>query len=256
MSKGMARALGRGDRAQMQIVKEAFDIPSQSVVVTNPAAATVTFTNGTNIVNLATHGLATGDGPIRLATTDTLPAELSTGTDYWVIYVAAGTFQLATSLANALAGTALAFTDDGTGTHSITKPGWGTAVLAKLPTGNVLMLGATFRPTFVKGDTDIIDAFDGDYALGSNPVADANSDFRDSGESDVLASTAMTQGSSGTSSDNRGASAVAAMINNTDGSKEVNLNLRVDDADISDDSSLTVTGRLVLLYSVLDGDDF
>lgn len=252
----MARALGRGDRAAMPIVKEAFDIPSQAVVVTNPAPAVVTFTNGTNIVNLTTHGLETGDGPIRLTTTDTLPAELAAATDYWVIKVAAGTFNLASSLANALAGTPVAFTDDGTGTHSITKPGWGTAVLAKWPSGNIAVLGATFTPTFVKGDSDIIDAFDGDYALGSAPIADANSDFRDTGQADVLASTAMTQGSSGTSASNRGPSVVAAMVDNTDGSKEVNLNLRVDDADISDDSSLTVTGRLVLLYSVLGSDNF
>lgn len=57
---------------------------------------------------------------VRLTTTTTLPAGLATATDYYVIRVGDSTFKLATSYANAIAGTAINITDAGTGTHTIT----------------------------------------------------------------------------------------------------------------------------------------
>ena len=57
---------------------------------------------------------------VRLTTTTTLPAGLATATDYFVIKVTDSTFKLATSYANAIAGTAINITDAGTGTHTIT----------------------------------------------------------------------------------------------------------------------------------------
>lgn len=55
---------------------------------------------------------------VRLTTTTTLPAGLSLATDYYVIRVSDTTFKLATSYANAVAGTAVDITDAGTGTHT------------------------------------------------------------------------------------------------------------------------------------------
>jgi hypothetical protein len=57
---------------------------------------------------------------VRLTTTTTLPAGLATATDYYVIRVSNSTFKLATSYANAVAGTAINITSTGTGTHTIT----------------------------------------------------------------------------------------------------------------------------------------
>lgn len=57
---------------------------------------------------------------VRLTTTTTLPAGLALATDYYVIKVSDTTFKLATSYANAIAGTAINITDAGTGTHTIT----------------------------------------------------------------------------------------------------------------------------------------
>jgi len=57
---------------------------------------------------------------VRLTTTTTLPAPLATATDYYVIKVSDTTFKLATSYANAIAGTAIDITTTGTGTHTIT----------------------------------------------------------------------------------------------------------------------------------------
>ena len=55
---------------------------------------------------------------VRLTTTTTLPAGLSLATDYYVIKVSDTTFMLATSYANAVAGTQINITDAGTGTHT------------------------------------------------------------------------------------------------------------------------------------------
>lgn len=87
------------------------------------ASAAITFTNATNIVNHGSHGYATGDGPFLLANAGgALPAELDTTTDYWVNVASAGTYTLHTSEDDALAGSNdVAFTDDGTGTHTILK---------------------------------------------------------------------------------------------------------------------------------------
>jgi len=57
---------------------------------------------------------------VELTTTGTLPSPLSTGTDYYVVPVGANSFQLATSDANAKAGTFIPITNTGSGTHTIT----------------------------------------------------------------------------------------------------------------------------------------
>ncbi len=56
---------------------------------------------------------------VRCTTTTTLPAPLATATDYYLIKITDGTYKLATSYANAIAGTAINITDAGTGTHTL-----------------------------------------------------------------------------------------------------------------------------------------
>lgn len=81
--------------------------------------ADTTFTASGATLTDATHGLVTGDGPVRVSSSGTLPAGLTAGTDYWLIYLSANTYSLATSRANAFAGTAVTTTDAGTGTHTL-----------------------------------------------------------------------------------------------------------------------------------------
>jgi len=90
---------------------------SESQVIADDNVDTVDFAN--NELDLAGHLYQTGDGPLRLTTTDTLPTGLALATDYYAIKKDAGTIQLATSRANALAGTAVTFSDVGVGTHTI-----------------------------------------------------------------------------------------------------------------------------------------
>lgn len=57
---------------------------------------------------------------VQMTTTNTLPTGLSLATDYYVIRASSTSLKFATSLANAVAGTAIAWTNDGTGNHTIT----------------------------------------------------------------------------------------------------------------------------------------
>lgn len=60
---------------------------------------------------------------VRFSTTGTLPAPLAAGTDYYAIDISTTIKKLATSLDNAMVGTAIDLTDTGTGVHTITKNG-------------------------------------------------------------------------------------------------------------------------------------
>ena len=87
-----------------------------------------------NIVDVETiaitaHGYLTGT-KVALTTAGTLPTGL-TATNYWIIRNSANSVSLATSLANALAGTLVDITAEGTGTHTLTP---------SAATGNVLKL--------------------------------------------------------------------------------------------------------------------
>jgi hypothetical protein len=55
---------------------------------------------------------------VRFTTTTTLPTGLSINTDYWLVRQSSTTCFVSTSYANAIAGTYIAWTDAGTGTHT------------------------------------------------------------------------------------------------------------------------------------------
>jgi len=94
---------------------------------------------------------------VRLTTTTTLPAGLSLATDYYVIKVTDSTFKLATSYANAIAGTAINITDAGTGTHTMSRllPRYtnGAGVQAIFFNSNSTALGAA-TPNLALGYTN------------------------------------------------------------------------------------------------------
>ena len=78
--------------------------------------STITVTIATpGVVTWASHGLYGGQ-EIQLTTTGALPTGLSVDTSYFIIPVDANSFQLATSLANAQAGTAIATSGSQSGT--------------------------------------------------------------------------------------------------------------------------------------------
>lgn len=86
--------------------------------------AAVTFPNtDVNItddtITEAGHGYWTGVKG-QFTTSGGLPAGIAALTNYWIIKVDANTFKIATNLSNALAGTAVDITSQGTGNHTYT----------------------------------------------------------------------------------------------------------------------------------------
>lgn len=83
---------------------------------------------------------------VRFTTTTTLPAPLAPATDYFIIRVTDSTFKVATTYANAIAGTAINITDAGTGTHTMSRllPRYtnGAGVQAIFFNSNATALGA------------------------------------------------------------------------------------------------------------------
>ena len=82
-------------------------------------ANTFTASSSSGLLLTYTNDFASGT-KVRFTTTTTLPTGLALATDYWLIRVSATTARVATSYANYVAGTAIAFTDAGTGTHTMT----------------------------------------------------------------------------------------------------------------------------------------
>lgn len=73
----------------------------------------------TDTLTITAHGYLTGDGPAVALSEGTLPGGLAAVTSYYVIRIDADHLKLATSAANALAGTAINITDAGSGVHRL-----------------------------------------------------------------------------------------------------------------------------------------
>lgn len=129
-----------------------------------------------------------------------------------------------------------------------------TAPIAGLPEGNILLLGAVANLTFT-GPTsaDLADDFQGDYGLGTTPASDNTITGADV---DIVGSTAIPAATSEVSAGVRGANATQAIIDNTDGSAELNLNVLLDADEVTNAVAVvvTVTGTVDVAYIVL-GDD-
>ncbi len=81
---------------------------------------TFTADNTVDTIIHTAHGLQSGDGPVRTSNSGgALPGGLAAATDYWFIRIDANTGKLATSRANALVGTTINLTTDGTGTQTL-----------------------------------------------------------------------------------------------------------------------------------------
>jgi hypothetical protein len=122
---------------------------AQATINTLVAFSTFTADAGTDVITLTSSPANINLLPlstIQVSTTTTLPAGLAAATNYFVIKVSDTTFQLATSYANAVAGTAINITDAGTGTHTINTllPRYtnGAGVQALFLNSNATALGA------------------------------------------------------------------------------------------------------------------
>lgn len=130
-----------------------------------------------------------------------------------------------------------------------------TAVLSGLPEGNLLLLGSVANLTFSGSgaDANLVDTFNGDFSLGTTPADDNTLSAADV---DIVASTAMAAAVAEVSGPNRAANAAQAIIDNTDGAAELNLNVLLDADQVTnaETSVVTVDGTVDIAYIVL-GDD-
>lgn len=86
-------------------------------------ANTVTASSSSGLLLTSTNQFGSSSNPytsVVFTTTGTLPTGLSLNTTYYLVYVSSNTQRVATSLANAIAGTVIAYTDGGSGTHTMT----------------------------------------------------------------------------------------------------------------------------------------
>lgn len=132
--------------------------------VSYTALADLTFvdgdiTVGTDTIAEAAHGMVAGAGPFRVSNSGgALPAGLAVDTNYWIIAPTADTYKLASSKANALAGTAVDITAAaGGGTHTLRRA-QNDVIAAQLVQGLNAVVGKNFTAAQVvgAGETDYL----------------------------------------------------------------------------------------------------
>lgn len=139
-----------------------------------------------------------------------------------------------------------------------TGVGWGTAVMSGLPEGNFMLLGAVANVQFSGSGADagLGDTWAGDFGVGTTPATDGTIT---AGDVDIVPSTALAAATAEVSPRTRGVQADGAfcgvIFDNTASTLEVNLNLLIDDVDISADGvAITADGYVIISYVML-GDD-
>lgn len=139
-----------------------------------------------------------------------------------------------------------------------------TAVIGDLPEGNILFMGAVSYVSFDgTGEAELADDWNGSYTVGTTATADTT---LQGGDADIISLTSVDDAASKvTPSPVRGVTATDGgeggliaplLFDNTDGSLEINLNMSLDDADLTDSetATITATGTLFMSYAVLGND--
>lgn len=107
---------GSGASFNLPDLRARFPVGYQAPISLGTATITIA---APGVVTRASHGLATGQ-IVYFTTTGALPTGITATTGrYWVIVLTSSTFRLATSQANALAGTAITTSGTQSGTHTV-----------------------------------------------------------------------------------------------------------------------------------------
>jgi hypothetical protein len=113
VSNGVDLLLTRRAAANLRFGAADVGATTTTVTITIAAPGVVTWTS---------HGLSTGT-PVVFTTTGALPTGITAGTTYYAVVITTSTFQIASSVANAIAATPTVITTSGTqsGTHTGTR---------------------------------------------------------------------------------------------------------------------------------------
>lgn len=131
-----------------------------------------------------------------------------------------------------------------------------SAVIGDFPQGNILLLGAVAYVGLAGpgGSANLTDDFEGDFAIGSAPNADT--DLSDATDFDIIPATTMGPATAEVITAKRAINAAQAILDNTDGSLEINLNVLIDADEVTNAQTVAIraTGALYIAFTVL-GDD-
>lgn len=132
--------------AKLEAVFRTDSEPNETLQVLTGINSTDDVDDTAESITSTAHGYTTGTGPVQLTiTSDALPTGLAVLTDYWVIRIDANDFQLATSRANALAGTAIDLTD-----------AVGVFVVTKVQSDAFLVIDPDYAPDITVLDRDVV----------------------------------------------------------------------------------------------------
>lgn len=102
------------------LVQSAANVDDERVAVTSYTSGALTADNTTDRLTFAVGEIRFGIGDgVTIASSGTLPSGLAAATTYYFIRISETVFQLASTYANALAGTAINFTTNGSGTITL-----------------------------------------------------------------------------------------------------------------------------------------
>jgi hypothetical protein len=138
-----------------------------------------------------------------------------------------------------------------------TAAGFGTVKICDLPEGNILFNGAVMNIAMgAAASGNVVTEWDGDISLGTAAAEDTT---LNGNEVNIIPSSAVKAAADKDLDQARVLSTTTeqgAIFDNTDGSLDINLNMLIDAADITDDESvsLTLSGTLYFAYTLL-GDD-
>ena len=134
-----------------------------------------------------------------------------------------------------------------------TAIGFGSVILAGFPEGQLKVMASAIKVQFAgPTDANLVDTWEGDFGVGSTPASDATISGTDV---DLIGSTAIPAATAELSPEVNAIIGVDHILDNTENDLEVNLNLLIDAADITDDETvvIAVTGYMeITLLTMLD----
>lgn len=116
--------------------------------------------------------------------------------------------------------------------------GWGTAVIGDFPNSHIKMMAAAASLRFSgPGTPNLEDNWTGTFSIGTDPTADAT---LNGSEVNIIASTNISAATGEVSPVVTAVNGVDAVFNNANGALEVNLNMTIAAASISDDQTVPI----------------
>lgn len=140
-----------------------------------------------------------------------------------------------------LASTPVTIADGGSGHQGV-----GGVKVYDFPAGAILILGATANLAILAGSGGIVDAFDGDFGIGS--VVGTGDDLTTTMQNIIPKTTTPQAAAGATTAKGQSTASENAVIDGTATAVDVFANFLIDDADISAGDTLALTGTISITW--------